>query len=46
MGRLKLKYFKGNVIVVGRRSNNSLYDASLVSFDEIGEYNQKDARVY
>jgi len=39
----RIKIFKGNTIVVGRRSNNSLYDASLVSFDEKGDYNQKDA---
>ena len=42
-GEVKLRVFKGNVIILGRRSNNSLYDNSLVSFDEIGDYNQKDA---
>ena len=42
-GEVKLKIFKGNVMVVGRRSPNSLYKKSLVSFDEIGDYNQKDA---
>tara|TARA_B100000575_G_C23136594_1_gene660423 strand:- start:2377 stop:3570 length:1194 start_codon:yes stop_codon:yes gene_type:complete len=42
-GKVKLKLFKGNVILLGRKSNNSLYDSSLVSFDEKGEYNQKDA---
>ena len=42
-GEVKIKVFKGNVIVLGRRSQNSLYDASLVSFDEKGDYNQKDA---
>ena len=42
-GEVKIKIFKGNVIILGRRSNNSLYDNSLVSFDEAGEYNQKDA---
>ena len=42
-GEVKIKIFKGNVIILGRRSNNSLYDNSLVSFDEVGEYNQKDA---
>ena len=35
--------FKGNVIILGRKSDNSLYDNSLVSFDEVGDYNQKDA---
>ncbi len=42
-GDVKIKVFKGNVIILGRRSINSLYDNSLVSFDEVGEYNQKDA---
>ena len=42
-GEVKLKVFKGNVIILGRKSNNSLYDNSLVSFDEVGDYNQKDA---
>tara|TARA_A100001011_G_scaffold298485_1_gene311426 strand:- start:2685 stop:3875 length:1191 start_codon:yes stop_codon:yes gene_type:complete len=42
-GDVKIKIFKGNVIILGRRSSNSLYDNSLVSFDEVGEYNQKDA---
>ena len=42
-GEVKIKLFKGNVIVLGRKSPNSLYDASLVSFDERGDYDQKDA---
>ena len=42
-GKVKLKLIKGNVIILGRKSENSLYDSSLVSFDEKGEYNQKDA---
>ena len=42
-GEVKLKVYKGNVIILGRKSNNSLYDNSLVSFDEVGDYNQKDA---
>ena len=42
-GEVKVKIFKGNTIILGRKSNNSLYDNSLVSFDEIGDYNQKDA---
>ncbi len=42
-GEVRLKVFKGNVIILGRKSNNSLYDNSLVSFDEAGDYNQKDA---
>ena len=42
-GDVKLKLLKGNVIVVGRRSPFSKYKMSLVSFDEIGDYDQKDA---
>jgi len=42
-GDVKLKLIKGNVIVVGRRSPYSKYDLSLVSFDEVGDYDQKDA---
>ena len=38
-----VKIYKGNVIVCGRKSTNSLYDTSLVSFDEEGQFNQKDA---
>ena len=42
-GDVRLKLTKGNVIVVGRRSPFSRYNLSLVSFDEVGDYNQKDA---
>ncbi len=42
-GFVRMKVFKGNVIITGRKSNNSLYDNSLVSFEEKGNYNQKDA---
>ena len=42
-GDVRLKVYKGNVIITGRQSNKSLYNSSLVSFDEIGDYNQKDA---
>ena len=42
-GEIKLKIYKGNVVILGRKSNNSLYNSSLVSFDEAGEYSQKDA---
>ena len=42
-GEVRLKIYKGNVIVCGRKSINSLYDTSLVSFDEEGQFNQQDA---
>ena len=42
-GDVRLKLFKGNVIINGRRSDNSKYKLSLVSFDEVGDYDQRDA---
>ena len=42
-GDVRLKIYKGNVMILGRQSKNSLYDSSLVSFDKRGDYNQKDA---
>ena len=43
-GRVRLKLYKGNVIVVGRESKYSLYDQDLVTFED-GEvaYDQRDA---
>jgi argininosuccinate synthase len=44
-GVVRLKLYKGNVIVVGRKSeNNSLFDTRISTFeDDGGAYNQKDA---
>src|SRR5690606_22796070 len=43
-GTVRLKLYKGNVIVVGRRSAKSLYRNDLVTFeDDRGAYDQKDA---
>ncbi len=42
-GRVRLKLYKGQVYVAGRRSPNSLYKPGLASFDEEGGYSQKDA---
>ncbi len=42
-GDVRLQLFKGNVIIKGRRSPFSKYNLSLVSFDEVGDYNQRDA---
>jgi len=33
-GRVTLKLYKGNVILIGRESPNSLYDQDLVTFEE------------
>ncbi|MEW7009150.1 argininosuccinate synthase [Lentilitoribacter sp. EG35] len=43
-GVVRLKLYKGNVIVVGRDSSKSLYSDELVTFeDDHGAYDQKDA---
>jgi argininosuccinate synthase len=44
-GVVRVKLYKGNVAIVGRRSNtNSLFDESIATFeDDAGAYNQKDA---
>lgn len=43
-GEVRLHLYKGNVIVAGRRSDYSLYNDQLVTFeDDRGAYNQKDA---
>jgi argininosuccinate synthase len=44
-GTVKLKLYKGNVIVIGRESPYSLYSQDLVTFeDDHGAYDQKDAQ--
>ena len=43
-GTVRLKLYKGNVIVEGRESARSLYSDALVTFeDDHGAYDQKDA---
>jgi argininosuccinate synthase len=43
-GSVRLKLYKGNVIVTGRSSPHSLYSQDLVTFeDDKGAYDQKDA---
>ncbi len=43
-GTVRLKLYKGNVMVVGRASPHSLYAQDLVTFeDDRGAYDQKDA---
>jgi len=44
-GEVRLKLYKGNVIVTGRSSPKSLYSSTLVTFeDDQGAYDQKDAQ--
>ncbi|MGR6873022.1 argininosuccinate synthase [Pseudomonas sp. HK3] len=43
-GTVRIKLYKGNVIVVGRKSDDSLFDESIATFeDDAGAYDQKDA---
>ena len=43
-GTVRLKLYKGNVIVIGRESPYSLYSSKIVTFeDDAGAYDQKDA---
>lgn len=43
-GIVKVKLYKGNVLVVGRKSDDSLFDATIATFEnDGGAYNQKDA---
>ena len=42
-GTARLKLYKGNATIVGRRSAHSLYDPTLASFEEAGGYQQADA---
>jgi len=43
-GDVRLKLYKGNVTVVGRRSADSLFDGKIATFDDdAGAYNQADA---
>ncbi|TPX68779.1 argininosuccinate synthase [Spizellomyces sp. 'palustris'] len=42
-GVVKLKLYKGNVIVEGRSSPNSLYDEKIASMDEAGGFNPSDS---
>ncbi len=42
-GVVRLKLYKGNCIVVGRKSGTTLYHPDFATFEEDGVYNQKDA---
>jgi argininosuccinate synthase len=44
-GVVRIKLYKGNVYVVGRKSEtDSLFDESIATFeDDAGAYDQKDA---
>jgi len=42
-GRVRLKLYKGNVIVAGRKSDSSLYDPNVATFEKDEVYHQGDA---
>src|SRR4029453_15163716 len=42
-GDFRLKLFKGNATIVGRRSPHSLYDEKIATFEADTVYNQRDA---
>ena len=42
-GTVRLKLYKGNVMVIGRESPNSLYSLAHVTFEEDAVYDQRDA---
>jgi argininosuccinate synthase len=42
-GTVRLKLYKGNCMVVGRKSDKSLYESSFATFEEDEVYQQKDA---
>ncbi len=44
-GFVRLKLYKGNVVIVGRKSKNSLFSKEIATFeDDKGSYNQQDAQ--
>jgi argininosuccinate synthase len=43
-GVVRVKLYKGNVYIAGRKSDDSIFDANIATFeDDRGAYNQKDA---
>ncbi|GJM16481.1 MAG: argininosuccinate synthase [Thermodesulfobacteriota bacterium] len=42
-GTIRLKIYKGNIIIAGRKSPYSLYQEDLATFEEDSIYNQADA---
>jgi argininosuccinate synthase len=42
-GTVRVKLYKGNVIIIGRRGDSTLYSSELATFEEDVVYDQKDA---
>jgi argininosuccinate synthase len=43
LGTVRLKLYKGNVIVAGRKSEKTLYNPEVATFEAGGDYRQADA---
>ena len=43
-GDVRLRMYKGSVMVMGRRSDDSLYDEDIATFEEDSVYDHEDAR--
>ena len=43
-GDVRLRFYKGSCVTVGRRSENSLYDFSLATYDEGDSFDRDSAR--
>ena len=42
-GTVRMKIYKGNVMITGRQSTNSLYNSDLATFEDDNIYSQQDA---
>jgi argininosuccinate synthase len=42
-GRVRLKLYKGNIMIAGRKSETSLYDPNMATFEADQVYHQSDA---
>ena len=42
-GEVRLKLYKGNCIVMGRKAEKSLYNQNIASFEDNQGYSQNDA---
>ena len=42
-GEARLKLYKGNCIVIGRKAEKSLYNQNIASFEESHGFSQNDA---
>ena len=42
-GKVRLKLYKGNTMIIGRESSMSLYNPNLATFETDNIYSQKDA---